>query len=52
MFRSNIQNVQMLSARIAMLNVAPVIIVFNYLILDIGLEANKTMCVYFGNHAV
>ena len=52
MFRSNIQNVQMLSARIAMLNVAPVIIVFNYLILDIGWEANKTMCVYFGNHAV
>ena len=35
MFRSNIQNVQMLSARIAMLNVAPVIIVFNYLIIDI-----------------
>ena len=40
MFRSNIRNVQnvqlMLSARIATLNVAPVIIVFNYLIIDIG----------------
>ena len=42
----------MLSARIAMLNGAPVIIVFNYLILDIGWEVKKTMCVYFGNHAV
>ena len=39
----------MLSARIAMLNGAPVIIVFNYLILDIGWEAKKTMCVYFGS---
>ena len=45
-------NVQMFSARIAMLNGAPVIIVFNCLNIDICWEANYTTCVYFGNHAV